>query len=111
MQRLSHFFSRLDENASRAFEELLRTREQYVLLYGVHHDPMMVVIGVYLFVYRLRCHFSELIEIYQKEDMIVSRYSLSSAVGCVTGELYLDLYDSGGEKERDENDQNHSTRQ
>ena len=50
---------------------------------------MMMVIGVYLFVYRLRCHFSELIEIYQKEDMIVSRYSLSSAVGCVTGELYV----------------------
>jgi sister-chromatid-cohesion protein PDS5 len=49
MQRLSHFFSRLDEHASRAFEELLRTREQ------------------------LRCHFSELIEIYQKEDVIEER--------------------------------------
>ena len=30
MQRLSHIFSRFDEHASRAFEELLRTREQYV---------------------------------------------------------------------------------
>ena len=30
MQRLSHVYSRLDDHASRAFEELLRTREQYV---------------------------------------------------------------------------------
>ena len=58
--------------------------------------------------YRLRCHFSELIEIYQKEDVIVSRYSLSSIVECVNWRACIscifDLYDSGGEKERDEDD-------
>lgn len=30
MQRMSHVYSRLDDPATRAFEQLLRSREQYV---------------------------------------------------------------------------------
>lgn len=45
MHRLSHVYSRLDDHASRAFEQLLRSREQ------------------------LRSHFSELIAIHQDQEM------------------------------------------
>ena len=41
MQRTSHVYCRLDDHASRAFEQLLRNREQYIL-YMYTHVYMLV---------------------------------------------------------------------
>ena len=65
MLRLTHVFSRLDAHASRAFEELLRNREQYVsmgkcvlCIYIVHVYSMCVLHCTCMYFVYVLYHFT-----------------------------------------------------